>query len=434
MNSPTNLPIHLLLEQAKRAKIDQDPMFQKMIRCLAITKDPRLFQTLARRTELQSLHRRFDPYPFYVPSIEQMLQGDTSNNVMILGRVKNTYTPFLIHTMLLSMHCGIFGRTGVGKSTLLYWIASLAMIQGIAVHMFDRDKQDYRHLKRMFPNLLVLNVGKQFKLNPLEPPPGVAPKTWIQVFVENFCRANALLDGSESLLLRLVTQLYKEAGVFDGSDNYPSLFCLFNKCKAFKVSRFSREAGFKDSIKNRLEAYLITSPELYDCSKGFSLLDLSQKSVVFELSGFPEKQAKFLMSHLLYWLFHHRIARQEYDQGLRNLCIIDECKWLMPPHPANSAIPWPPIAYMLAQLRALGVGLVMADQTLALDESLFVNSVLKITFGLGSGKDLKRAKEVFSLDNDQLDYLHRLQRGQAVVRYPNVPHAFCIEIPPFPLS
>jgi len=434
MNNISHLPLQLLLDQAKIAKVDKDPLFQKMVRCFAITGDEILFQSLSKRVGLQSLQRRFDPYPFYAPSADLMLEGDASNNAMVLGKIKNTNTPFLITVMLLAMHCGIFGRPGVGKTTLLYWIASQSMILGLPVWMFDRDKRDYRHLKRLFPRLLVLNVGSQFKLNPLEPPPGVDPRVWVQVFVENFCRANALLDGSESMLLRLVTELFKEFGVFDGSENYPSLFDLYEKCKSQKISRFSREAGFRDSIQNRLEAYIITSPELYDCSKGFSLFDLSQKSIVFELSGFPEKQAKFLMSHFLYWLFQHRIARQEYDQGLRNICIIDECKWLMPPHPANSAIPWPPISYMLAQLRALGVGLIMADQTLALDESLFVNSILKITFGLGSGKDLKKAKDIFSLDNDQLDYLHRLQRGQAVVRYPNVPHPFVIEIPPFPFS
>lgn len=354
------------------------------------------------------------------------------NKFLVIGRVKGNKAPFLFRFLNLVMHVLILGRTGSGKTNLIYWIVAQCIRKMIPVWVFDSNKNEFRHLIRLFPGLLVIQLGKNFKINPLAVPFRVDPKQWAQIFVDTFCRVHSLLDGSEALLLRLVMELYHEFGVFKNPGVFPTLEDLYLKCRAQNFPKYSRPSSYQASINNRLEIYLSMHPEMFDCSVGFPLDELSKKSVVFELTGLPEKLSTFLISIILFWLFNFRIALQERGVGLRNLVVLDECKWIFPPF-INENIGWPPITYILAQIREFGVGILASDQTANLNESIFVNSFLKICMSMGSGKDLEKVAKMFSLNRDQVDYMHRLRVGEAVVGYPLIEEPFVIQVPEFPL-
>ena len=350
---------------------------------------------------------------------------------ILLGKVKVSNAPVWYPAAELPKHLLLLGRTGSGKTNFFYWVLS-QLITKIPVWIFDR-KEDYRHLHRVFPGrLLVIDLVRDFKCNPLAVPPYVQPKRWLDQFCELFCRINSLLDGSSGLLRTTLDRLYMDYGVYDGSGKCPSFFELLESLKRIRVPAYGRQSGFRDSLVNRVQAYL-NHGELYDCSVGFDIERLMSKSVVFEITGMLEVQANFWLNFLLLYMFSDRIARKERGNQLRNVVCFDEAKSVFPPF-VNANIGFKPITYMVSQLREFGVSIIAADQSADLDNSIFANSQFKMVMQLGSGDDIDKAAKALGLDRDQKDYIYSLDVGEAIVRHPKINQPFVMEIPRFPLE
>jgi hypothetical protein len=255
----------------------------------------------------------------------------------------------------------------------------------------------------------------------------VKPSHHITAFVSIFSKSNALLDGSIAMCTKAVHELYEEYKVFDGATDFPTLFELYDKVKSYKVARYSRDAGYQDSILNRLDSYLIENANAYSHSRGFPLAELLERSFVLEVKGLSERHSRCLMNWILYAIFFFRLANGQRGNILRNLVVIDECKWAAVPG-MNPNIGFPPLASVLAQSREAGLGLVLADQTANLDESAFVQSRLKMCFRMGSGEDIERMRKTFALSKEQAAYIPKLDTGQAIVRIPKV-DPFLIKVP-----
>ncbi len=350
---------------------------------------------------------------------------------VLLGKVKGSGAPVWYAIKELTKHALVLGATGSGKTNLLYWIIS-QLLGKVGCWMFDR-KEDFRHLIRLFPDkLLVFNLAEDFRCNPLAPPAYTKPMKWLEIFVDLYCRANNLLDGSKSMLLITMKDLYERHKVYFGSRDYPSFFELLEALKKLKVAGRSRSANYKDSLVNRLESYLATNTQLYDCSVGFDIEALLTKSVVFELAGLIDFQANFWINLLLYWVFAYRIGKKERGNRLLNLVVFDEAKSVFPPF-ENPALGFPPITYMISMLREFGTSIIASDSSAHLNEIIFSNSKLKILFPLGSGDDLLKAARAMGLSAEQAAYTHSLGLGEAIVSLPKIGN-FVLEIPKFPLE
>ncbi len=351
---------------------------------------------------------------------------------VLLGKVKGSGAPVWYPIRELTKHALFLAATGGGKTTLLYWIISQLLQGKVGCWMFDR-KEDFRHLIRLFPDkLLVFNLAEDFRCNPLEPPPYTKPMKWLEIFVDLYCRTNNLLDGSKSMLLITMKDLYERHKVNSESNDYPSFFELLEALKILKLTGRSRSSNYKDSLVNRLEAYLATNEQLYDCSVGFDIEALLTKSVVFELGGLIDFQANFWINLLLYWMFAYRIGKKERGNRLLNLVVFDEAKSVFPPF-ENPALGFPPITYMISMLREFGVGIIASDQMAQLSNAIFANSQLKVLWRLGSGDDLLKVARAMGLSAEQAAYTHTLGLGEAIVSLPKV-GTFVLQIPEFPLE
>ncbi len=224
-------------------------------------------------------------------------------------------------------------------------------------------------------------------------------------------------------------------GVYDGKQTYPSFHDLYEFIKRIKCDG-PESKRYKDRILNRLLAILITHPALYDCSIGFSIENLFKSTSVLELNGFTHKHASFLTNMFLFRIFNHRVANNIRGHGISNVCIFDEAKWLFPVSTPNqiSIEGYSPISYILAQMREFGLGMVVADQSLAVEEQLFVNTLIKMILPLGSGEDIEKASRVLALNKEQTEWINRLHPGEAICRLPYFPEPVIVQIPEFPLG
>jgi hypothetical protein len=171
----------------------------------------------------------------------------------------------------------------------------------------------------------------------------------------------------------------------------------------------------------------------YDCSAGVPLEKLLDKVVIFELDGVMESHADFMVNYLLHWLFCYRIGKAERGNVLRNLVVFDEAKSVFSPF-ENAALGFAPITYMVSMLREFGVGIIAADQTAQLNNTLFANTPLKVLFSLGSGEDLIKAARSMGLSPEQAEYSYSLGVGEAIMRDQRIDKTFVLQIPPFPLE
>lgn len=410
------MQVDKLIRTAEEAKLLRTPLIQNSVRAVLASGDPSLANHIQKYLELKAGEEKLLQYPF-----EQYLENPTtsdygSDKKIIIGMIQRANQAFLYLLNLLAMHCLVLGASGTGKTTLFYGLISQCIEHGINVLIFDKDKQDYRHLVRLFKDLPVFDAAKDFFFNPWQVPSFVNPKHWLAVSVQIFCKANSLLDGSESLLLETMVWLFDKFGVFEDSGKFPTMKDLYKKITSYSFKGF-RSRGYQESIINRLEAYISLHGDIYEYEQGIPIEWVAKNSLVLEVKGLTDRVARFNTTILLYALFTHRLAKNERGNTLRNLAVIDEAKWLAPPG-YNEASGFSVLTSIMAMAREAGLGLLLGDQSAQLDDSVFVNSRMKCCFRLGDGQDIEKVKHAMSLTEEQARYITRLGTGECIVRIP----------------
>jgi len=296
------------------------------------------------------------PDPFEPNPLDKNVDGEVS-----IGKVRQTDASFGLHLEELKQHTLITGRSGCGKSSIIYLMMLRLLELGIPFLAFD-FKRDYRHLMKYFDDVHVFS-WKNFKLNPLRPPLGCEPVKWMQAFNNVFGQAYHLLAGGKGIIQEDLFKLYEDYGVFKGRDIFPSLQDLYETVKRHPLPRkYGREAGFVESAINRLSECIIPLRDMLDCDRGFCIEDLLDRTVVFELDGLLSQNQTFLVMLLLRFIFEYRIAEQR-RQGLKHVIFFDEGKMVYdkkrdyePGMDVNE------IVQFTSQIREFGEGLVVADQ------------------------------------------------------------------------
>ncbi len=412
-----DIAAHSLMRWGELAKLKKNQSFQNLVMASTLSGDSSIMNDVIPYIRSKAINEIFRDFPFQQPS-EEISKHDVFNDrAIIIGKVKDEKRFFTYPIDWLNQHAVLTGGSGTGKTNLLYGIILQCMSKGVPVIIFDKDKTDYRHLRRLNENLMVFNASEIPIVNPLAPPPGLSPKHWLAVFIQVFAKSHDLLGASEALLIDATTKLYEKYGVYDGKDEYPTMIDLYEKIRSYNFRGNSRRAGYQDSIMNRLEAYVSLNPELFEYSKCISIEWLLRHSFVYEVKGFVDRMARFMMTILLYYIFSYRIANGDRGNILKTLVVIDECKWLAP-YGFNENIGHSALSSILSMGREVGLGLILADQTAKLEDSVYVNSMLRICMRLQNGEDKDKAGRTMSLRKDQADYITKLDRGEAIVRIP----------------
>lgn len=420
------IPAAPFIEAAEKANLAKVPRIQKWIRAVAVSNNRKLAEPLAKYLHVKMAKALLEKYPFAIPQEAELDSWRGQGIPLPFGIVHNSELPFFYTLNWLMQHGFCGGSPGTGKTNFLSLIALEAM-KFISVWIFDRDKQDYRHLLRLNQNLRVFDVQQNFIWNPLQVPPYVKPEHHLTSFATNFCKSQNLLDGSENMATRALYRLYEERGIFQAHDAFPTLYDLRDKIRSYNLKGSYRALGYQDSLLNRLDAFLMACPETYAYSRGYPIEELAKMSFVLEVKGLGERHGRFFVNSLALALFHHRIGKGERGGLPKNLLIWDECKWMTPPG-MNESIGYTPFATMISQAREASIGCLLADQGLEIESSIFVQSRAKFIFRLGSGDDIERAQRTLALSKEQADFIHKLDTGQCICRIPRV-DPFVIQVP-----
>ncbi len=152
---------------------------------------------------------------------------------------------------------------------------------------------------------------KNFKFNPLRPPPGCDPMVWMQAIINVFAQAYWLMAGVKGILQDHLYKLYSDYGVFDGRDAYPCMHDLLESVNRHLLERkYGREADFLESAKNRLRECITPLGNMFDCDRGYPIEELLEKNVVFELEGLLSENQTFLVNAILRYIFQYKLSNR----------------------------------------------------------------------------------------------------------------------------
>lgn len=297
-------------------------------------------------------------------------------------------------------------------------------------------------------------TGVPFRLNPMEVLPGIHVQTHIDTLLALFNSAFAWVSPMPEVLNLAVHRLYENFGwdLATGSnrqsENSPAQPTLHDLLAI--IPGLVNELGYNEDISSTIRAGLLTRlSSLTLGAKGLMLNSshsipfdyLLSKPTVLEMSAIGNEEEKaFLLGAILMRLAQFRQCQGTTGGNLRHLLLIEEAHRLLtavPSHiasevanPRGKAVET--FCHLLAELRAFGEGIVVAEQIPAkLAPDVIKNTSAKIVHRLGANDDRRLLGGTMNLDAAQEKFLATVSNGEAVAYSEGRETAFHIRVPHF---
>jgi len=326
-------------------------------------------------------------------------------------------TPFGLQPGELIQHVAIFGRSGAGKTNTVLCLLKGLMEKKLPFLIFDW-KRNYRDLLAApwvaEGEVSALTVGRDLaplRLNPLRPPPGTEPRTWLKKLIEIIAHAYFLGEGVMYLLQEAIDTCYRQAGVYDGGTTYPTFHDVHAYLRAKRVN--GREANWMASTL-RAAGSLTYGPmgETVCARESTDLGSLLKGKVILELDALTDTDKIFVVEAMLLFIHHLRLADGEREK-LKHVILVEEA------HKAKQeASGGEPITdVILREIRELGEAVVLVDQHPSqIAITALGNTYCTIAMNLKHRADVTTVADACLLEPEQKDHLGRLPVGYAVVK------------------
>ncbi len=330
--------------------------------------------------------------------------------------------PFGLQPGELLQHLAIFGRSGAGKTNTVLVLLRSLLERRVPFLIFDW-KRNYRDLlaASWVPEgrVLALTPGRDLaplRWNPLRPPPGTGARTWLKKLIEIIAHAYFLGEGVMYLLQEAIDAAYRQAGVYQGSTQWPTFHDVLRILKARKVS--GREANWMASTLRTLGA-ITFGPMAETVCAGDEDTDLGfllGRNVILELDALTDSDKVFLVESLLLHIHHLRLAEPDRET-LKHVILVEEAHHVFLRSKQELSGGEPVTDVILREIRELGEAIVLVDQHPSqIAVTALGNTYCTIAMNLKHRADVGTVADACLLEPDQKDHLGRLPVGMAVVK------------------
>jgi len=391
-----------------------------------------------------------------------------------VGRVmdyrKDTGNVYAIERTDLAKHALVAGVTGSGKTNTCFHLLDQVWqrSKGVPFLVIEPAKTEYRDLLKakdeqgrlIFPGLRVFTLGNEqvapFRLNPfefeiLDEEHGVHVQTHIDHLKSVFNASFVLYAPMPYVLERCLHEVYRDRGwdLATGvngrvprargalpPDVFPTVTDLYGK-----IAEVVNALGYEERIRMDVKAALETRINslriggkglMLDTRQSVPMKELLARPTVLELESIGDDDEKaFVIGLLLTRLHEHRVAqaKQWKTQGrkplaLQHVTVIEEAHRLLrhvpiEAHPEVANVRGKAVetfANMLAEIRAYGEGVIVAEQIPAkLAPDVIKNTNLKVLHRLVAEDDRQLVGGTMNLDKAQKRFVTTLNTGQAAV-------------------
>lgn len=350
--------------------------------------------------------------------------------------------PFGLNKNDLMYHVGLFGATGTGKTNAAHILASEIHKQGIPLWVFE-FKRSWRELRALpqFQDLLIYTVGRYdvapITFNPLIPPEGVDPHSWIKKLSHAVSHSFFLGQGVLYLLEVILLRLYEEFGVFAGNPvKYPTFRDVLRLLRNYPI-KSGRESLWLSSAMRAIHSLCFGQMDrIVNGQSNDDLKKLVNHAVIFEMDSLAHEDKVFFTECTMLWLYEHYQAKQVREK-LQHVVILEEAHNIAGRQaredPSSRAI----VDIMFRQSREYGLGLVIIDQMpSAISKTALANVHCLLGMGVKEKADVVALAGAMLLDREQSEILGRLPLGTAIVRMhrKGLIEPFMLRTPLMPIS
>jgi len=371
-----------------------------------------------------------------IPPSQEQAQGQYP-----IGQVnysgKDLY-PFGLRENEWIQHMAILGRSGSGKTNIGFSILQTLIQHDKPFLVFDW-KRNYRDLliRPEFRDVEVYTIGRNIApltFNPLIPPAGTDPKTWLKKLNEVIAHAYCLGNGVLFLLQQAVDAVYEEAGVYENLvQRWPTFQDVL--LKARKMDLRGRESGWLSSTLRALSSLCFGGMgELLNSSSNRSIDHILDGNVILELDGLSQADKTFFVQACLLYLHHKKMAenvRERFDRCI----LIEEAHHILSGQRTSLTGSESVMDTTYREIREFGVSLVLLDQMPSkLSGFALANSYATICMSMSNRADINAMTQTLLLESGK-DVLGTLEVGQAVVKLQGrIQRPFLISIPEFTIQ
>ena len=374
-----------------------------------------------------------DTEPGLIPPSREQAQGSYP-----IGQVSYSgkcLYPFGLRENEWIQHMAILGRSGSGKTNIGFSILKTLAQRRKPFLVFDW-KRNYRDLldRPEFGDVEVYTIGRSIApltFNPLIPPAGTDPKTWLKKLNEVIAHAYCLGNGVLFLLQQAVDAVYDEAGVYENLvARWPTFKDVLAKARSMDTR--GREAGWLSSTLRALSSLCFGGMgDLLNSSSNKSIDHVFDGNVILELDGLSQADKTFFVQACLLYLHHKKMAenvRERFDRCI----LIEEAHHVLSGQRTSLTGSESVMDTTYREIREFGVSLVLLDQMPSkLSGFALANSYATICMSMSNRADINAMTQTLLLDSGK-DILGTLDVGQAVVKLQGrIQRPFLISIPEF---
>ena len=359
----------------------------------------------------------------------------------------------------LSKHVFLAGMPGSGKTNTMMYLISEMHKAGIPVLVLEPAKKEYRSLTVLEGmediSLFSPCANSMFPIhiNPFEFPHGMKLADHINRLLDVFNGTFQLDPPFPMLLTEGIQNCYEKLLWLPGMVNrgeleYPTMRMLYAEIEKL-FDKYQYEAEVRKNLQSVLQVRIGSlmareMGDIFDVERStFSPEMWLKQSAVIEMASLGTAPSNFMILTLM-TLIRETLDIQAYDpeksgEKPRHMIFLEEAHNLI----ANTSVQAPGgmdpkvsatayITRMLAEVRALGEGIVIADQLpTAMAPEVVKNTSLKFGLRLTSQDERELLGQTMSADAVQMERMGILTPGQCLVSYEGLQKPFELQIPEF---
>lgn len=339
-------------------------------------------------------------------------------------------------------HGLIVGVPGSGKTTamfnILYQLWVQPKDQQIPFIVLEPAKTEYRALKTLpefKDDLLVFTLGDEsvspFRFNPMEVLPGIKIENHISRLQACFVGAFDLFDPLPIFLEQAIRRTYLEKGWYEdsrGGEEGLETPTLSDLCR--NAEYIVSHSGFDIKMKSDFQASLLerlnslrrgSKGRMLDTKNSIPMEELMERPVVLELDSLNGDEKSLLMMFLLSYVYEYCKVKRKSGSPLKHMLLVEEAHNLISSQGAGSDSRANPKAQtielfvnMLAEMRALGQGILIADQLpTAIAPQAVKQTNVKILMRVTAKDDREEIGNTMDLNEEQMHQVVNFKTGHA---------------------
>jgi DNA helicase HerA-like ATPase len=371
--------------------------------------------------------------------------------------------PFRVPLATLNRHAFVAGATGAGKSQTVRHLLEQLSRAGVPWLVIEPAKSEYAAMAGRLGQAGQLTVvspadpaSVPLSVNPLAPEPGYPVQAHIDMVRALFLAAFAADEPFPQIMSQALQRVYTDCGWdavtgagLPGAAAAPAVPTLEQLQRAalevIDDVGYGRElqADVRGFVDVRLRSLRIGSAgRFFEGGHPADIGRLLRRNVVLAIEDVANDEDKaFLIGTLIIRIAEHlrmRARRAAADetgpagQGLRHVIVIEEAHRLLRASregPSGHAVEL--FASLLAEIRAYGTGIIVAEQIPAkLVPDVIKNTALKILHRLPAADDRDAVGATMNLSQDQSRQVVSLEPGVAAVFADGMDRPLRIRVPP----